>query len=81
MDKKYRDMAIKGYTKAIAFKQSIITTITEDKKAQGVIEYGLLLALIALALVGIMGDMRDAIAAKFQEAISMIKGASYKKQG
>ncbi len=71
----WKDSCIKIYSTYITTKQRILSYVTEDKKAQGVIEYGLILALVALALVGSMDGMKNAISQKFAEAISVINGA------
>ena len=71
----WKSAATTTYTSVVAAKTYMLNKITTDKKAQGIIEYGLILALVALGLVGTMGSMRNAISAKFAEAIAAIKGA------
>lgn len=43
-----------------------------DERAAGLIEYGLLSALIAVALVAILGDVADALETLFQSVIDQL---------
>ena len=44
-----------------------------NNKAQGIIEYGLLLAVVAVALIAIITQLKNKIQSKIQEAINGIK--------
>ena len=47
--------------------------VLSDNKAQGIIEYGLLLAVVAVALIAIITQLKNKIQSKIQEAINGIK--------
>lgn len=45
-----------------------------DKKAQGILEYGLLFVLVALALMGPLSNLKDKISGQLNNAGSTIDG-------
>lgn len=46
------------------------------KKGQGMVEYGILIALIAVALIAAITPLRDAVIATFQSATTALTPAS-----
>ena len=52
-----------------------ITTLWQDESGQDLAEYALLLGLIAVALVGAIVLLRDAISDRFNEAADELEGA------
>lgn len=45
-----------------------------EEKGQGMTEYGLVLGIIAIAVVGIIITLRDEIVAIYNEAVAAIQG-------
>ena len=64
-------MSSGGYIERL--KEKAHRDITGDKKAQGVIEYGMLIAVI-IGLVVFIAGLKDKIAGKLNQAGSMIDG-------
>jgi pilus assembly protein Flp/PilA len=54
------------------FINSILSLITKDEKGQGMVEYALLVGLIAVVVIGVLVLLGPAIAAKFQEIIDAL---------
>ena len=52
-----------------------IRTLWQDESGQDLAEYALLLGLIAVALVGAIILLRDAISERFDEAATELEGA------
>jgi pilus assembly protein Flp/PilA len=47
----------------------------KDEKGQGMVEYGLIIALIALVVIGALVAMGDSLTAKFNEIVTKLSGA------
>ena len=54
------------------FINSILSLITKDEKGQGMVEYALLVGLIAVVVIGVLVLLGPAIAAKFQDIINAL---------
>lgn len=46
-----------------------------DEEGQGLVEYGLIIALVALAVVTVIGFLGDELAAIFQRIVTTLQGA------
>ena len=46
------------------------------KKGQGMVEYGILIALIAVALIAAITPLRDAVITTFQDATTALTGGT-----
>lgn len=55
--------------------KQFIKTLWQDESGQDLAEYALLLGLIAVALVGAIVLLRDAISDRFDEAATELDGA------
>ena len=55
--------------------QNFLSTLWNDESGQDLAEYALLLALIAIAVVGAVIALRDPIIARFEEAGDVLDGA------
>lgn len=53
---------------AESFANKAKSHVNGDKKAQGILEYGLLFVLVALALMGPLKGLKDKIAGKLDSA-------------
>lgn len=56
--------------------KKLLTTLWQDESGQDLAEYALLLALIAVALVGAIILFRDQITARFDDAASELENAA-----
>lgn len=54
---------------------SILSRILFDEQGQGMTEYALILALIAIAAITVLGLMGDQITARFQEVVNTLTPA------
>lgn len=55
---------------------NIIKKLVKEEKGQGMTEYGLIIGLIALVVVGALSLMGDTIKTKFNEIISKLGGTA-----
>ncbi|MFS3129706.1 Flp family type IVb pilin [Nocardioides sp. Bht2] len=62
---------IEFYAKMLAF----LTAEREDEKGATAVEYGLLVALIAAALIAVIGFLGDGIERTFQDVVDALPGA------
>lgn len=53
---------------------NVMKKLWDGEEGQGMTEYGLILALVALAVVGVLGFMGGDIAKKFEEISTKLKG-------
>jgi len=53
---------------------SIFERLVREEEGQGMVEYGLILALIVLAVLALFSDLGSAIADKVQEVVDEING-------
>lgn len=51
----------------------MVKTFLKDESGQGMVEYALIIALIAVALILAMGVLKDAIAGKFDQVSNNLK--------
>lgn len=58
---------------AKSFADKAKSHVNGDKKAQGILEYGLLFVLVALALMGPLRGLKDKIAGQLEKAGSDIE--------
>lgn len=79
-----KNVGIKVLTKSIMIKNSLNNNIHTlntkakehimgEQKAQGIIEYGLLLAIVAVALIGVITQLKNKIEDKLKQSIDGIK--------
>lgn len=80
----FKNVGIKVLTKSIILKNSLNNNIHTlntrakghimgEQKAQGIIEYGLLLAIVAVALIGVITQLKNKIEDKLKQSIEGIK--------
>jgi pilus assembly protein Flp/PilA len=55
--------------------KKFLANLWHDEEGQGMVEYGLILALIAIAVIAILGTMGDNIRALFQRTSDTMEGA------
>ena len=51
---------------------AMITTVLQNKKGQGMVEYGLILALVSVAAVATLGFVGDGIVTQFTAVINAL---------
>ena len=51
---------------------AIITSVLQNKKGQGMVEYGLILALVSVAAVLTLGSVGDGIVSQFTAVIAAL---------
>ena len=66
---------IKAQMKAKSVLHSVSKRITDDERGQGIVEYGIVLAVVALLLIGPLTTLRESITAKLNQAAQAISGA------
>jgi len=47
----------------------------QDEKGQGMVEYGLIIALVAIGVIVVLGLMRDELKNTFQNIVNSLQGA------
>jgi len=55
--------------------KNLITRLVSEEDGATMVEYGLMVALIAAVLVGVVGALGGALQGKFQEAQDAVDGA------
>ena len=85
MSKEYEEKAINLYSKgqvyalkardyAINFEKQARGHVLGDKKAQGILEYGIIIAVVSLGVLSAVTGVKNAIVSKLSEATKQILG-------
>jgi pilus assembly protein Flp/PilA len=51
---------------------AMITSVLQNKKGQGMVEYGLILALVSIAAIGLLTTMGGSLQTQFQAVITAL---------
>ena len=63
-----------GWNKFRTAEKKCLSKITTNEQAQGILEYGIIIALVSLAVLTGIGGLKNAIQEKLAEATNKIKG-------
>lgn len=82
----FQSLAIRTASKLACAKTSVMSLakkadghIASDKKAQGILEYGLLFVVVGLALIAGLRKLKDSLNSKLGEATESINSQSVVK--
>jgi pilus assembly protein Flp/PilA len=53
---------------------TVVKRLWQDESGQGMVEYGLIIALVAVAVIAVLGTMGDEIGNFFQQVVDGLKG-------
>ena len=84
----FQSLAIRTASKLACAKTSVMSLakkadghIASDKKAQGILEYGLLFVVVGLALIVGLRNLKDSLNAKLGEATNSINNTKVEGAG
>ena len=79
----YNEAGIRAYTGmkmaqayAVEFEHSARNHVKTDNKAQGILEYGLIIALVSIAVIGAVLMLKNTIVEKLNGAANQISNAN-----
>ena len=72
IEKKYNNGCVKL---ASSLRAKVVNHFAKTTKGQAMVEYGIIIAVVVIGLITVMGNMRNAIADKFANAINQLNGA------
>lgn len=56
-----------GYSMVVEFVKGLVARLSEEREGQGMVEYGLIIALIAVVVVVALGPLGTAVAQIFTD--------------